>query len=128
MPRVLPKVVGVSKVAFLVSGVPPSLNSWSRKHWSVRKREAEKWSMIVRGEVARLGLEGPISPAIVTLRFTLPRGGDADNRAKFILDGLVGNLLVDDGPPHVLEVRLRATRGSPATTLVVVESAAGERG
>jgi hypothetical protein len=114
-------------VSFVIDAVPPSLNSWSRKHWSVRKREAAKWRMIVANEVRKLGIEGPISPAIVTLTFTLPRGGDAANREKFISDGLVGNLLIDDGPPHLAELRLRSRRGKPASTHIVVE-AAGERG
>jgi hypothetical protein len=64
-----------------------------------------------------------IDPAVVTLTFRLPCGGDAANREKFCTDGLIGSAIVDDGPPHLAELRLRAERGKPAETRVRIESA-----
>ncbi len=124
-------------IEFSISAVPPSLNVWSRKHWSVRRREAARWRALVstaaRYEMRRrIPLRGfgptsaprfPITPAIVTLSFRLPRGGDASNREKFVTDGLIGTLIVDDGPPHLVELRLRSERGKPAETTVRVEEA-----
>ena len=113
-------------IEFTIPAVPPSLNAWSRKHWSVRRREAEKWRNLVtlaaHGAYFKTaaGVFDPIvipERAIVTLTFRLPRGGDADNRAKFVLDGLVGRFIVDDGPPHLAELRLRAERGKAQTTV-----------
>jgi hypothetical protein len=72
-----------------------------------------------RYEMRRSPERFPITPAVVTLTFRLPRGGDADNRAKFVLDGLVGNIIADDGPPHLHELRLRASRGKAQTTIRV---------
>ncbi len=107
-------------VEFIIDAVPPSLNQWSRKHWSVRSIFAAQWRLLVRSASPK---HRAITPAIVTLTFRLPRGGDADNRAKFVLDGLVGGLIVDDGPPHLVELRLRSERGKPAQTTVRVEAA-----
>ena len=115
-------------IEFVIPAVPPSLNAWSRKHWSVRKREAEKWRLLV-GSAARQAMNQANRadcagyPAVVTLTFRLPRGGDADNRAKFVVDGLVGVLIEDDGPPHLEDLRLRSRRGKPAETRVRVERA-----
>lgn len=108
-------------VEFTIPAVPPSLNQWSRKHWSVRRREAEKWKLLVRHYAFGRMAKRWIDPAIVTLTFRLPRGGDADNRAKFVLDGLVGDVIKDDGPPHLVELRLRSERGKPAQTTVRVD-------
>jgi hypothetical protein len=119
-------------IEFVIPSVPPSLNSWSRKHWSVRRREAQTWRNLVALAAHGAFLKtaaGSFDPiviperAIVSITFRLPRGGDADNRAKFVLDGLVGRFILDDGPPHLAELRLRSERGNPAQTTVRVERA-----
>ena len=112
-------------IEFTIPAVPPSLNAWSRKHWSVRRREAEKWKLLVQHHsYGLIPWMKPPKHLVVTLEFRLPRGGDADNRAKFVLDGLVhAEVIADDGPPYLYELRLRSVRGKPAETRVMVERA-----
>lgn len=115
-------------IEFVIPAVPPSLNSWSRKHWSVRAGMAAKWNLMPHSATTVWEHTGfndfPITPALVTLTFRIPRGGDADNRAKFVLDALVScGYIKDDGPPHLVELRLRSERGKPAETRVRIEKA-----
>lgn len=105
--------------------LPVRLNVLLRKHWSARHQEQERWNQMAR--VAWLALPKSqrvaIDPAVVTLTFISPRKRDADGLAKCVLDALVhSGFIVDDGPPHLVELRLRSERGK-AETRVVVESA-----
>lgn len=111
-------------IEFHLDAVPPSLNRWSRAHWSVRKREAASWRTRVWAEWLQLGKPRVPVAAWVAFDFDLPRGGDADNRVKLVLDGLVGTFLADDGPECVQELRVRARRASPARCTVRIEPAA----
>lgn len=110
-----------------VDGVPPSLNAWSRAHWRTRARLAKEWQdkigklWLVQGR-PRLGLSE------VLLEFTLPRGGDADNRCKFILDGLSGTFLEDDSPGSISELRIRARTGSPGAVRITITEIDAETG
>ena len=108
-------------IEFSIPSVPTPLNVLLRKHWSVRSREASKWRYLVLAHAPKQ--RAPIQNAVVTLTFVMPRG-DADGRAKLPLDGLVSaGIIVDDGPKHLVELRLRAERGKPAQTRVRVEKA-----
>ena len=119
-------------IEFRIPGVPPSENDWrrsKRSHWRLRAVRHKAWHGYVGLFSPRPGAPGwpsgkPISPAIVTISFRLPYGGDADNRCKSVLDGIVkAGLIVDDRAPHLYELRLRARRGSPAETHVKIEEA-----
>lgn len=114
-------------VEFTIPSVPPSLPN-ERTHWKRRAQVMRDWRKIVWAFATanRIGRVACISPATVSVFFTLPRGGDADNHVKPVLDGLVGaGLIQDDGPPHLFELRLRSRRGSPAQTFVRIEPARG---
>ena len=111
---------------FVIPSLPPSANDERRHHWSVRNRKAREYIRIA-GWHARMawgsGRKPASHPVIVTLHFSLPRGGDADNRAKYVCDGLKGVILVDDCAPWLHELRLRARRGKPGQVFVTVETA-----
>lgn len=113
-------------IEFSIAACPMPMNAWRKQHWSVRAREQKLWA--TRMAVARLTLpmtsRACVSPAIVTLTFTAPRRRDPDGLAKCVLDGLVfAGLIADDGPPHLVELRLRSERGKPAETRVRIEEA-----
>lgn len=58
------------------------------------------------------------------ITFHNPRGGDADNRAKYILDGLVSAKVIrDDSWPTIDSLVLRARRDKPVRTHVVIYNA-----
>ena len=112
------------RIEFSIPAIPPSINKWSRSHWSVRANHAKDWYDWV-------ALHAPlapqkrllIDPAIVTLTFASPYKIDGDNRAKFVLDGLVKRgLITDDSAPHLAELRLRTERRRLPQTLIVIES------
>lgn len=116
-------------IEFSIPAVPTPLNVLLRKHWSVRQSEQRKWDAFVAVARAAMPRERrkAITPAVVTLAFWSKRRRDPDGMAKLPLDALVkAGLLVDDGPPHVAELRLRSERGEARTTVKI--EAAGERG
>lgn len=119
-------------IEFVIPWVPPSANDWRRGkgHWSKRHRATLDWMNRVAVSIPRrcspMWPSGrAITPALVTLTFVNPRKTDPDNRAKLVLDGLVRfGLLADDGPPDLVELRLRSEVGKPAQTRVRIESVA----
>jgi len=116
-----------ARIELTIPTVPERLNVLLRKHWSVRKREQRRLDDCVWFYQRQLpiawGKSGTIDPAIVTLTFRSPRRRDPDGMCKQILDSMVrAGLIVDDGPPHLVELRLRSEQG-PAQTRIVVEGA-----
>jgi Holliday junction resolvase RusA-like endonuclease len=109
-------------VEFAVPFLPPTLNVWSRAHWTARARWAKEWRFLVRAHAPRSHAIFR-APVIVTLTFYSKRARDCDSMAKFPLDGLTGVLIADDGPEHVSELRLRSRTGKPERTEIRVEVA-----
>ncbi len=98
-------------VEFTIPAVPPSVNVWSRQHWSQRARMIREWRGLVGMFAPRRGPKAPEVrvPAAVTLEFVTRQ--DADNCAKAVLDGLVYHgFLLDDGPRGVSSLTLTARR------------------
>ena len=105
-----------------LEGVPPSINQWSRGHWSVRAEHSVDW--IARVLVAARGRIpagwDPNQAARVTITFYCRR--DPDNMAKFVVDGLVKNrVIADDKYPFLDELVLRQRPAKPAEYRTVVE-------
>ena len=108
-------------IAFSLPAVPTPINRLLRLHWTVRAREQKRWRELV--SIARLRLPKAqrvcVDKATVTLTFISPRPSDPDARAKCVLDALVrAAFLVDDGPPHLVELRLRSQPGKSPQPLV----------
>lgn len=102
-----------------LEGVPPSVNRWSHD-WKLRNRAAKLWRQKVWINWLQRGKPKFSGKVIVLLEFTLKHGGDADNRIKFALDGLVGTYLEDDSPEFVEEIRVRSCRGKVAFTKITI--------
>jgi hypothetical protein len=112
-------------IEFTIPAVPPSLNVWSRGHWSKRNAMVREWhglvAMFMRPRC--FSVADNVPPASVTLSFVSRK--DADNCAKAVMDSLVHNgLLLDDGPSGVKSTTLKARRaekGEPDSTTVRIE-------
>ncbi len=92
-------------IRFSVPGIPPSLNIWSRMHWSKAAKIKKQWerdifySFMSTGRVWKKN-EFPYQKAKIKLTyyFATNRRRDVDNiNQKFILDGLVkAGVIADD--------------------------------
>lgn len=112
-------------IEFSIPAAPMPLNTWRRQHWSVRAKEQKRWANMVSFAKLTLPREQRVGfgAAIVTLTFCAPRHRDPDGLAKCVLDALVScGLIEDDGPPHLVELRLRSEKGK-AMTRVRIERA-----
>lgn len=112
-----------------IPAIPPSLNTWSRWHWTRRAEVKQKWKLLVSNAVGRHRVY--TVPVVITIiyRFPSQHRRDLDNYApKFILDGLVGGLLPDDNHRWIRELRIRFTEGTgpPQTEIEVMHAPAPE--
>lgn len=72
---------------------------YSGKHWSQRKADAEFWHTLVRAEMERQKVRRRPFEKPVVLTFYFNDRLDCSNHAmyvKFIEDGMIGRLLVND--------------------------------
>jgi len=108
----LPVVATTDPITILViNEIHPSLNVWSRWHWTQVRRESERWHWFVRQARSAVQSYAPyVRPVIVTVTYFFPTRArhDFDNYApKFILDGLKGVLIPDDNSEIIEELRIR---------------------
>ena len=99
--------------------LPPTLNRWSRAHWSVRAKWAREWRGIVAAYAPRKPRPYFVRPVTVEFTFSSPRPVDADSLPKFALDGCCGVLFPDDSRRWLVEIRLRSVKGPPSTRIRV---------
>lgn len=95
-------------IQLVIDEIHPSLNAWSRWHWTKVRRESERWKWLIRAAASRV--KPCVRPVVVTVTYFFPtrRRHDFDNYApKFILDGLKGCLIPDDSSDVIEELRLR---------------------
>ena len=83
---------------------------YAGKHWAKRKRDAEFWHMLTRHAVQEAGIKHTRKPfkKPVVIKFYWNDRLDIDNHAamgKMIVDGLKGNLLIDDDRKHLASVQ-----------------------
>ena len=110
---------GPESITLVIPHIPPTLNEWSRMHWSKRAHHARMWRDIVNAYAPRKPRPYFARPVNVSLLFHSKRSRDGDGMTKFILDGCVGVLFPDDSPKWVNELRVRSSVGKPSTTIVV---------
>lgn len=118
-------------IGLSLPALPVRLNTLLRAHWSKRHAEQQRWNDMVA--IARLMLpksqRACIDPAVVTLTFVSPRRRDPDGLAKCVLDALVkSGLIADDGPPHLVELRLISDTGPAETGVLITSSLKREEG
>ncbi len=129
-PRLTPATwdarVDPSRIWISIPELPPSLNEWSRQHWTVRDREVARLS----GDLTRLRQAFRI-PMVEMPRvqliyyFATRRHRDPDNYAgKFILDGLRHAGIIADDRDGVLQLpqpEFHVDRERPRTEILITE-------
>ena len=106
------------KLSIVVSGLPSSLNEWTRRHWKVRNRERMAWSEKMALTLLAAGLRSgkPMfsGPVRVSLTYHVKgRKKDTDNLVpKHLIDGMIGYVYPDDGPDFIPELHQRMVLGA----------------
>jgi Holliday junction resolvase RusA-like endonuclease len=88
------KIDGGYKV--MIEDVPPSLNKWSRMHWTKSRKIKKFWEETVQWMFA--GIKQFKNPVVrIRYSFDTKRRRDKDNYTpKFIMDGLVKSGVIKD--------------------------------
>lgn len=88
--------------------IHPSLNDWTRMHWSMKHRQRLVWAARISSLVYQQGGGRFVGPVRVTVTSFLrhKRRRDADNLVpKFILDALVdAKVIQDDSTEYVASI------------------------
>ncbi|MDT8901149.1 hypothetical protein [Anaeroselena agilis] len=115
----------MDKAVIIVPGIPPSINRWSRLHWTKQRIIKNEWRIIVwvsayMAKATKLRLER--ARVRITYYFATHRRRDKDNYApKMLMDGLVkAGVLVDDNQDR-LDLDWGFAQGSPERTEIVIE-------
>jgi len=108
--------------------LPPSLNAYSRMHWSKQRQEANTWKDDIY--LGWLELGEPVYQRIrITLVFTFPdrRRRDFDNYmatgSKFVGDAVKGLFIPDDIPEYLTGWTFLFERGTLPQTTIIIEKA-----
>jgi len=114
-------------IRIVLPDASPSLNTFLRAHWAVRKRIKKHWGALVLASLPR----GPGVEATGKRRLTVERHGkraiDVDNLAgglKPIIDTLRAfRLLVDDNPlmMELLVSNVKLAKGEQPHTVLVLD-------
>jgi Holliday junction resolvase RusA-like endonuclease len=106
--------------------LPPSLNVWSRQHWTTRSKEVARLSADLT--MLRLAHKIPTvaKPRVqVVYYFPTKRRRDADNYApKYLLDGLRYSGIIADDNSEVLQLpqpEFHVDRERPRTEIYITE-------
>lgn len=101
-------------LSFDVSGIPSSLNYWTRAHWRVRDRERKAWHdrlvPLLLASGCRKGRPMFAGEVRVMLVYNFGKGNkrrrpDLDNLApKHLIDAMRGYVFKDDGPTYIVEL------------------------
>ncbi|QDR80215.1 hypothetical protein [Sporomusa termitida] len=112
-------------IKLTVPDVPPSINRWTRLHWTRLRQfkkqwELEVWATAVKAKVNNKQLAKAVIR--ITYFFTDSRRRDKDNYApKFILDGLVKAGVLQDDNADAIDVDWCFAKGAKRTEIVIWE-------
>lgn len=85
-----------------------SLNAYyAGKHWSVRKRDAEFWHLLVQEAICKQKKAIHMASVPVQITILFHDGLDCSNHAaivKMIEDALKGKIIQDDSPKYVRKI------------------------
>lgn len=113
------------RIEFILKGLPPTINSIGRKHWTVKNKITKLWKTKV---VVAVGPNKPTVP-LKTFNLILTRYSsascDPDNLPgtfKHIIDGLVDiDVLEDDKEENVLSLECRQEKTQKGAGFVRIE-------
>jgi len=87
------------KLKFTLQGLPPTFNSFNRKHWSQKTKEKNKWHSLVALAVKGKTPWKPVKKyELVLTRFSAsePDFDGLTSTWKWIIDGLIQAGVIDD--------------------------------
>jgi Holliday junction resolvase RusA-like endonuclease len=118
--------VSPGRIWISIPELPPTLNEWSRQHWSVRSSEVARLSSDLT--MLRLKYKIPITarPRVqVVYYFSMKRRRDPDGYTpKFLLDGLRYAGIISDDNADVLQLpqpEFRIDHEKPRTEIYITE-------
>ncbi len=99
---------------------------WAGRHWSKRRADAERMALLVRAAVDACTLY--TVPVAITVTATYKRSPvDCSNVcAKPIEDALIGLLLVDDDPQHVVSFTAVSRKGTQDSIEITLTPVGGD--
>ena len=93
------------KITIVIPDIPPSLNKWSRMHWTKTAEIKKRWeaNIYYTSFSQRPKLPYKYAKVIITYYFKTRQRHDLDNYVpKFILDGLVkARIILDDRAEYI---------------------------
>jgi Holliday junction resolvase RusA-like endonuclease len=106
--------------------LPPSLNEWSRQHWSERDRRVEEMTENLTGLRRAFRIPRVERPRVqLVYYFATRRHRDPDNYAgKFLLDGLRHSGIIADDCDGVLQATIpefKVDRERARTEIIITE-------
>lgn len=109
-----------------IDEIPPSLNRWSRLHWSKQRLIKQDWAWLIKAACLAAKTGRPsyrLARVQITLLFPVVRRRDIDNYApKMILDGLVGAGILEDDRADRVDVRWDFGRGARRQTIIEIQN------
>jgi len=116
----------IKKAEFTLQAVPPSLNVMLRTHWVKRRKEQEKWDLLVKVEWLNHRKFVFLNPVgilyIITFRDVRTR--DLDNYiggTKYITDALKRTFITQDSAEWLRRISIEFRTGRPQTHIKIAE-------
>jgi Holliday junction resolvase RusA-like endonuclease len=119
--------VSARSICFAIDVLPISQNKLTRAHFTVRTKERDMLTMLIREVMQREGIAPIVGPFRyhVTFYVNSRRRFDAHNHVKNLMDACVlAGLIPDDGAPLVVHesFSVRLDRSSPGTEIEITEA------
>ena len=116
----------IKKAEFTLQAVPPSLNVMLRMHWVKRRKEQEKWDLLVKVEWLnrrKFVFQKPVE-ILYTITFKDVRTRDLDNYiggTKYITDALKRTFITQDSAEWLRRISVEFKTGKPKTQVSITE-------
>ena len=116
----------IKKAEFTLQAVPPSLNVMLRMHWVKRRKEQEKWDLLVKVEwlnCRKFVFQKPVE-ILYTITFKDIRTRDLDNYiggTKYITDALKRTFITQDSVEWLRRISVEFKTGKPKTQVSITE-------
>jgi len=116
----------IKQVEFTLQAVPPSLNVMLRTYWIKRRKEQEKWDLLVKVEWLNRRKFVFLKPVeiLYIITFKKPRLRDLDNYiggTKYITDALKRTFITQDDADWLRRISVEFRIGKPQTRVRITE-------
>lgn len=115
----------MNPIILTIDAIPPTLNEWTRTHWTKQRAAKCEWQWRILACVLPLKIGKPQhkkAKVTITYQFTTNRRRDIDNYApKFIMDALVNAGLIKDDRADCIQVSWGFEQGTKRQTIIQIE-------